>query len=61
MSYDEHGRVDIEREEVGPEWWAMGRELCQCGHHFDNHTSVIGPPVCQDCDACDEFRPLDNQ
>lgn len=37
--------------------WAVDATLCVCGHRSDEHKSVIGPPVCQVCDECDEFRP----
>lgn len=35
--YDEHGPVvDVDREH-GPEWDAMGAEVCTCGHRLDRH------------------------
>jgi hypothetical protein len=32
----EHPR-DVDEREHGPEWWAMGGEVCKCGHTLDQH------------------------
>jgi hypothetical protein len=37
--HDEHGRVEEIERDYGPEWWAMGREVCACEHHYDVHGS----------------------
>lgn len=66
--YDEHGPVQEMPREHGPEWWAMGGEVCQCTHHVDEHHQFnLGTPAyfagsCMDdvC-GCSRFRPLDNQ
>jgi hypothetical protein len=66
--HDEHGPVRDVDPEYGPEWWALGVEYCQCGHHYDAHLiQKVGPneaikgacigPSCE----CSHFRPLDNQ
>jgi hypothetical protein len=68
IHHDEHGPVDVDLRENGPEWWAMGGEYCKCGHHVDGHLQqhlgtpqyVAGRCLVADCD-CLAFRPLDNQ
>ena len=38
MSHNnEHGPVEEIERDHGPEWWAMGAELCMCGHRADGH------------------------
>jgi hypothetical protein len=52
--HDEHGRPEAVEREYGPEWWAMGAELCACGHRVDDHDLLTdGPSACQDCDCAD--------
>lgn len=42
--YDEHGPVvDVDREH-GPEWDAMGAEVCTCGHRADEHIETDDNP-----------------
>lgn len=63
--YDEHGPVDVDVHEHGPEWWAMGREVCRCGDPVDDHPEdpVGGLFPCRRLDCnCPDFLPaLDNQ
>jgi hypothetical protein len=57
---DEHGRLDPGYEhEHGPEWWAMDREACSCGHHFTEHRLVPKQHRRPDSTPCDECNCLD--
>lgn len=40
--HNEHGPIQEPERAYGPEWWAMGAELCVCGHRLDEH---VDPPV----------------
>jgi hypothetical protein len=60
VSHDEHGRVDVEEHEHGPEWWAMDREFfCDsCGHSAYRHRERLTdsePAPCGEC-ACQDFE-----
>ena len=72
--HDEHGDVDAGyQHEQGPEWWAMGAELCTCNHRADLHreaseggrfpcTASEGGIGWSNACACQDFMPaLDNQ
>lgn len=53
-------------EDYGPEWWAMDREVCTCGHGYDDHAhddNIDNPDPGEPCRLCEcyTFRPIDNQ
>lgn len=42
---DEHGPIDIQTPDYGPEWWAAAGEFCRCQHHVDTHRQEhLGTP-----------------
>ena len=58
--------IDL-HESDSPEWWALGRETCQCEHHYDIHLlqrrekggeTYAGRCLAPGCE-CEEFQPLD--
>ncbi len=61
--HDEHGPVDVDERDHGPEWWAMGAELCSCGHRIDHHQERVDSAdasagthwPCDDC-ACQDVE-----
>lgn len=63
IHHDEHGPVDADLREHGPEWWAMGGELCTCGHRLDKHREQVDNTdasagihmPCEQC-ACQDFE-----
>jgi hypothetical protein len=34
-------RRGVKPDSDSPEWWAMGAELCTCGHRLDLHREVV--------------------
>jgi hypothetical protein len=60
--HDEHGPVRDVDPEYGPEWWAIGGEVCTCEHGYDEHVATAAgtrPCLIADC-ACQDFRGLDS-